>query len=195
MGDGAGNGANDTGADAVSRVRRNFIGASIALLIIAAACGKGGGAGDSSAAGGDSIATPPADTTPTGWVGRYALRGTLEGSRQATGAVGVTRLEPGSAAHDSTQQRVRATYPSYDGPLYRAELAIAAGDSVRSTFTCANSPSTPPALVCHPSAPIPQLRDAALVMQPDGRATLSGSHGEGVTAEYGTFTWERSPGT
>ena len=61
-------------------------------------------------------------------------------------------------------------------------------------MTCANNPATPPALVCHPAAPIPSLRDAALVVQPDGRAMLSGSHGEGVTAEYGRFTWERTSG-
>lgn len=166
----------------------------IAVVLIAAACSKADSSGDSTGAARDTSTAATADPASPTWTGRYALRGTIEGNRQAAGTLTVTPLEPGSATHDSTRQRIRGTYPSYAGPLYRAELALAAGDSVRSTFTCANSPATPPSLVCHPAAPIPQLRDAALVVQPDGRATLSGSHGEGVTAEYGRFTWERTSG-
>lgn len=166
----------------------------MAVIIIAAACSRSDSPGDTASTSADTLGAAPADTTPPGWIGRYALRGTIEGNQQAAGTLAVTMLEPGSAAHDSTRQRVRGTYPTYDGPLYRAELVLIAGDSVRSTFTCANNPATPPSLVCHPAAPIPQLRDAALVVQPDGRATLSGSHGEGVTAEYGKFSWERASG-
>lgn len=165
---------------------------ALALIVIMSACSRGERAADTAAVPADSPGAGATDTAPSAWAGRYALRGTIEGNRQATGALVVMLLEPGSAAHDSTRDRVRRTYPSYDGPLYRGALTLAAGDSVRSTFTCANSPSTPPSLVCHPSAPIPGVRDASLVVQPNGSASLSGSHGEGVTAEYGKFRWDRA---
>lgn len=166
--------------------------AALALIVIVSACSSGERAADTAAVPADWPGAGATDTASSAWTGRYALRGTIEGNRQAAGALVVVLLEPGSAAHDSTRNRVRRTYPSYDGPLYRGELMLAAGDSLRSTFTCANSPSTPPSLVCHPSVPIPAVRDASLVVQPDGRASLSGSHGEGVTEEYGKFRWERA---
>jgi hypothetical protein len=162
----------------------------IAAIIVAAACSSESDATDDTVV----LGTHDDFSTMGPGIGRYALRGTIEGNRQATGTLAVTAFEPGSAAYDSTRRRVRATYPTYTGPLYRAELVLVAGDSVRSTFTCANNPDPLPSLVCHPVAPIPQLRDAALVVQPDGRATLSGSHGEGVTVEYGRFSWERASG-
>ncbi len=127
---------------------------------------------------------------PTAWRGAYQLRGTLEGSRQASGTLALQPLASGAPDYLAAEARVRQTYPSYAGPLFGAQLSLAAGaDTLRGTFSCAHSPATPPALVCHPTTPLRGLESATLVMQPTGRALLTGSHGEGVSIEFGRLTW------
>jgi hypothetical protein len=176
-------------------VHRIRVGLTVACAVVGAlavhACAKQESVKDSVA---DTGVATGRTAAQAGWVGRYVVRGTTEDGGQATGTLAVLPLEPGSADYDSTNQRVRRTYPSYAGPLYRADLALAARDSLQSSFTCADSPASPPSLVCHPTAPLAGLHDAALIVQPDGRAVLSGSHGEGVTVQYGRFSWERAPG-
>lgn len=127
-----------------------------------------------------------------GWNGRYAMRGTIEGSRQATAMLEVEPLTPGAAELEATRTRVRRTYPTYEGPFYRSRLLLVEGaDTVRSTLTCAHGPAAAPPLVCQPTSPIRGLEAATLVLQPEGRAVLTGSHGEGVSVEYARLNWTR----
>jgi hypothetical protein len=124
------------------------------------------------------------------WNGQYALTGTIDQNRQATGTLAAERLEASAPLFDPTRQRVRRTYPAYDGPFYAARLEIVAGtDSIRGDLTCAHGPAAPPPLVCEPVAPLTGLEGASLVVRPDGRAVLTGSHGEGVSKEYARFSW------
>lgn len=164
---------------------------SLALLGLASCTGGAPrGSETRDAAGAD---TTSATSTGAGWEGRLTLRGTLEGGRSVAGTLDVTPLTAGSPERTATESRVRQTYPSYSGPYLGARLALGGnGDSVRGEFTCAHGPSSPPPLVCEPSAPLAGLEHATLVVQPSGRAVLTGSHGEGVTVVSGRFTWERS---
>jgi hypothetical protein len=104
-------------------------------------------------------------------------------------------MDPAAPLFDTTQRRVRRTYPEYAGPFYSAQLTIMAGrDTIRGDLTCAHGPADRPPLVCEPVAPLTGLEGAALVVRLDGRAVLMGSHGEGVSTEYGRFTWVAHPG-
>jgi hypothetical protein len=126
------------------------------------------------------------------WTGTYALRGSLQGTRQAAGTLEVEPLVAGGAMYESTRRRVQRIYPAYDGPFYAARLTVVQGsDTLRGTLTCAHGPAAAPPLVCDPTSPLPGLEDATLVAQPDNRAIMTGSHGEGVSVEYARFTWER----
>jgi hypothetical protein len=172
--------------------------APLALLLLAlAACG-GAPEGDGAvAADAPSSAAPAPATpaTPAGWTGPYALRGTLESGTSVTGQLALEPLVAGAAEFDATRQRVRQNYPSYEGPFYRARMTLAGGERpLEGTFTCAHGPATPAPLVCHPTTPLPGLENATLVMQPSGRAVLTGSHGEGVSVEYGRLSWSAPAG-
>ena len=181
----------------VRRERARSLALALALLACAA-CGTSGddaqageGAGaPPAAASGAAESTAAAPPAAAGWKGPYDLRGSLEGSRQVSGALALEPLASGAPEHAATRERVRRTYPSYEGPFYTGRLSLAGGaDTLRGVFTCAHNPSTPPALVCHPATPLTGLEDATLVMQPGGRAVLTGSHGEGVSIEFGRFSW------
>lgn len=161
---------------------------TIAALTCAACSGEQPAprADSASAAGSDGAAAAAA----AAWTGPYQLRGTLEGGRQASGALTLQPLATGAAGYGAAEARVKQTYPSYAGPYYDAELSLAAGtDTLRGNFSCAHGPATPPNLVCHPTTPLRGLENATLVMQPAGRAVLTGSHGEGVSVEYGRLNW------
>lgn len=171
----------------------------LALTLLLSACSGGddraAGTGDSMPAAaplpaGAAPATAPAATS---WAGPHDVRGTIEGGRSVTGVLDIAPLDSGAAEFARTSARVRSTYPAYAGPYFSARLALAAGaaDSILGTFGCANGPASTPPLVCDPVTPIKGLENATLVMQPDGRAILTGSHGEGVTIEYGRFSWSR----
>lgn len=141
----------------------------------------------------DTGSTAPAAAAAS-WDGRYALRGTLEGGRQATGELEVEPLAASDLLFQSTKARVQRTYPSYDAPFYRAQLRLAHGsDSLRGRLTCAHGPAAvSPPLVCDPVEPLSGLEEATLVVSSGGTAILAGSHGEGVSIEFGRFRWERS---
>jgi hypothetical protein len=176
---------------------------ALALALLAgAACGKSGDdaqsseqAGAPAAASGAPESTATAPAAAGEWKGPYELRGSIEGNRPVSGALALEALASGAPAYAATRERVRRTYPSYDGPFYTGRLSLAGGaggagaDTLRGEFTCANSPAMPPALVCHPTTPLTGLEDATLVVQPGGRAVLTGSHGEGVSVEFGRFSW------
>lgn len=170
------------------------LGGSLLASVLFSACGGDAGDADTSASRTDSVVattTPPLATA--GWPGMYSLRGTLEGSRQAVGTLGVEPMAQGSANFAETRARVQQTYPAYAGPFFLARMMlVASGDSTGGEFTCALGPSAEsPPLVCHPRVPLEGLADATLVVQADGRAVLTGSHGEGVSIEYGRFSWAK----
>jgi hypothetical protein len=175
---------------------------SLALALLAcAACGtssddteSGAQPGAQPAAASDTQAGAATAQPAAGgeWKGPYALRGSIEGNRPVSGALALEPLASGAPEYATTRERVRRTYPSYEGPFYTGRLSLAGSagaDTLRGVFTCANSPATPPALVCHPTTPLTGLEDATLVVQPGGRAVLTGSHGEGVSVEFGRFSW------
>lgn len=132
-----------------------------------------------------------APSAPRAWPGVYTLRGTTEGNRQTTGMLNVTPMDRGSPRYDETRQRVRRTYPDYEGPFYAAQLVmvVEGTDTSRAELTCAHGPAETPPLVCDPVTPLVDLERASLVVRPNGRAVLTGSHGEGVSIDYGRFTW------
>lgn len=174
--------------------RRSFVIAALSLT--AGGCSReappaDAGAADTASPATTAAATPSAaGTGGAAWAGPYRLRGTLEGSRQASGTLALQPLARGAAGYAEAETRVQQTYPSYAGPYYGAELSLVAGaDTLRGTFSCAHGPATPPNLVCQPTAPLRGLESATLVMQPGGRAVLTGSHGEGVSVEYGRLNW------
>lgn len=189
----------------VTTVHRPPFARALALLALlgGAACAKSGddtqpgehagtppAAASSASAPDSAAAAPPAAAGE--WKGPYALRGSIEGNRPVSGALALEPLASGAPEYAATRERVRRTYPSYAGPFYAGRLSLAGGpgaDTLRGVFTCANSPATPPALVCHPTSPLAGLEDATLVVQPGGRALLTGSHGEGVSVEFGRFSW------
>ena len=151
---------------------------------------RSGDSADAGPAAAPVGAGAPAAVSGGAWTGAYQLRGTLDKSRQASGTLTLQPLASGAAGHADAEARVRQTYPAYAGPYYAAELAlIAAADTLRGTLSCAHGPATPPNLVCHPTTPLRGLENATLVMQPGGRALLTGSHGEGVSVEYGRLNW------
>lgn len=172
------------------------------LLVLCLACGDAGsGDADDPARGAQRAPAPPRDSMGTtvgasdaavgdAWTGPYQLRGQLEGNRPVTGTLTLDALTAGAAEYEATRTRVRQTYPAYEGPYYGAQLHLAAGaDTLRGSFTCAHGPAAQPPLVCEPTVPMAGLEQATLVMQPGGRALLTGSHGEGVSVAYGRFTW------
>lgn len=169
----------------------------VAVAALCSACGDGrssaAAARDSAGAAATSTPAAQGSATPTvndRWIGPYQLRGQLEGGRSVTGTLTLTPLESGTPDFTTASTRVRQTYPSYEGPYYSARMELAtSADSLRGTFSCAHGPSQPPPLVCHPTSPIAGLENATLVMQPAGRAILTGSHGEGVSVEFGRFSW------
>lgn len=173
----------------------------LALLLLALAACAGAPEGDAAGAARDATASAAPASAPAepaasaGWTGPYALRGTLESGTSVTGQLALEPLVAGAAEFDATRQRVRQNYPSYEGPYYRARMTLAGGERpLEGTFTCAHGPATPAPLVCHPTAPLPGLENATLVMQPSGRAVLTGSHGEGVSVEYGRLSWSAPTG-
>lgn len=137
-----------------------------------------------------SVSEPP--PTVADWTGHYALRGTIDRSRQATGMLSADQLVPGASHFTATRERVRRSYPEYDGPFYLARLAIVTDSDTTSTeLTCAHGPAEPPPLVCEPVTPMAGLTNASLVMRPDGTALVTGSHGEGVRVDYAHLRWTR----
>ncbi|MGI9077219.1 MAG: hypothetical protein ACR2G6_07815 [Gemmatimonadaceae bacterium] len=170
---------------------------SLLAALLCSACGGGSGdtAGTAASRTSDTAvaATATAPSAPIDWAGTFSLGGTLEGGRQADGTLEVAPMAQGLADFERTRSRVRQTYPEYAGPLFLARLRLGGnGDSTRGEFTCALGPSAEsPPLVCEPKAPIRNLSDATLVVQANGRAVLTGSHGEGVSIEYGRFTWRK----
>lgn len=164
-------------------------------FVAAAACGgeraEQAGTTESASAG----AAPPTSESDV-WSGPLSMRGTLEGGRQATGTLTVSPLEEGGEYYGETMARAKRVDPEYTGPLYSARLEILAGtERIDGSLTCAHGRGEGRPLVCEPVSPMRGLENATLVVQSNGRAMLTGSHGEGVSAEYGRFTWERSNGT
>lgn len=158
----------------------------IPVLVLCAACGESERVSQSSAA----VAQPDrSQNTRENWAARYTLRGTIEGNRQASGTLVIEPLTDGDSLYADARARVRRRYPAYAGPLYVARLALEQEPPSTITFTCAHGPAARPPLVCEPRSPVPRLEQAALVVRPDGTALLTGSHGEGVTIDYGRFTW------
>lgn len=159
-----------------------------------AAADTAGGVGTPGAAV-EPSAAPAAPATGAAWSGPYQLRGQIEGGRSVAGTLTLAPLDAGAAEYAAASTRVRQTYPSYAGPYYTARMELAASaDTLRGTFSCAHGPASPPPLVCHPTTPLTGLENATLVMQPGGRAVLTGSHGEGVSVEFGRLSWTASGG-
>lgn len=185
------------------RPRRLAVALSLAAACGLAACGgspdsstgdsapatAAGGAAPGASSGTPSGASSGASPAGAAWAGPYQLRGQLEGGRSVSGTLTLAPLEQGAPEYAATSDRVRKTYPSYAGPYYTARLQLAGAEAVDGAFSCAHGPSTPPPLVCNPTSPLKGLENATLVVQPGGRAILTGSHGEGVTVEYGRFSW------
>jgi hypothetical protein len=183
--------------------------APILALVVGTACAKpasDASTSDSAAAGsmsrnvrdstssvGNGTSTGRSANANASWRGTYALRGALDKSRTATGTLIVEPLDSIAPTYDSIRRLVRVTYPSYAGPFYTATLSLIAGaDTLHSQFSCAHGPTTPPNIVCQPNAPLKGLGSPTLVVQPDGQAVLTGSHTEGVTVDYGRFTWTKA---
>ena len=163
---------------------------AVVLLACAACAGPAADAPAETGAAADAAPAASAATVVAAWTGPYALRGAIEGNRPVSGTLTLTPLATGAPEYAAASAEVRRTYPDYAGPFYGARMALAAGaDTLDGAFHCAHSPATPPALVCHPTAPLKGLAAATLVMQPNGRAVLGGSHAEGVSVEFGRFSW------
>lgn len=171
---------------------RATVGLGILGIMVMAACGQGepareAGITDSASA----VAAPDAAASPA-WGGSLSMRGTLEGARQASGTLTLTPLEEGGEHYGQTMARAKRLDPQYTGPLYSARLELLAGEErIEGSLTCALGRGDGRPLVCEPVSPMRGLENATLVVNSDGRAMLTGSHGEGVSAAYGRFTWER----
>lgn len=158
-------------------------------LLIGAGCGRSSEMNGRGTTARVTETVGEAGTSVT-WVARYVLRGTVERSRQATGTLVVDSLPSTAPRQIAAAERVRRMYPTYDGPLYVAQLVLAAEqDTTGAELTCAHGPAEPPPLVCVPETPLAGLEHASLVVEPDGDATLTGSHGEGVRVEYARLRW------